>query len=156
MPLSVKKTQLFGKEMKNFFNSKWKSKISLLRKMKLQRKSFLKAKPWFGREMRKLPNLLKETKAAALFSERENKNCENVHYQIVDLNSSCSWLSRMEKSLILKDVLDWPAVNECLNQTLLLIKTANAEKDFSFNFHELLFWIQEWVKGKEILLKASH
>ena len=117
MPLSVKKTQLFGKEMKNFFNSKWKSKIRLLRKMKLQRKSFLKAKPWFGREMRKLPNLLKETKAAALFSERENKNCENVHYQIVDLNSSCSWLSRMETGLIFKNVMDGSPVSQCLTKS---------------------------------------
>ena len=106
--------------------------------------------------MRKLPNLLKETKAAALFSERKMKSCGNARYQRVDLNGICSRLSKMENSLILKDLLDWPAVSECLNQTLLNIKNANAEKDLSFDFYELLLTIQEWVKGNEILVKASH
>ena len=57
--------------------------------------------------MLKSPLLLKETKAAALFSERKMKNSGNARYQSVDLNSTCSQLSRMETSLeaglIIKD-----------------------------------------------------
>jgi len=57
--------------------------------------------------MRKLPNSLKETKAAALFSERKMKKSGNARYQSVDLNSSRSQLSRMKTSfeagLIIKD-----------------------------------------------------